>query len=42
MNPEPISRTYRFVMAACAPIVRWWGRMEVEGRRIRAHVGPSR
>ena len=28
---EPISRTYRFALAACTPIVRWWGRLEVTG-----------
>jgi 1-acyl-sn-glycerol-3-phosphate acyltransferase len=26
-----ISRTYRAAMAACTPIVRWWGRLEVSG-----------
>jgi len=32
MTPlESISRTYRFAMAACSPIVRWWGRLEVSG-----------
>ena len=40
MNPEPISRTYRFVMAVCAPIVRWWGRMEVEGVELVPTSGP--
>jgi 1-acyl-sn-glycerol-3-phosphate acyltransferase len=30
-EPEPISGAYRFVMAACGPIVRWWGRLEVTG-----------
>ena len=29
--PEPISRTYRFAMWVCTPIVRTWGRMEVTG-----------
>jgi len=29
--PEPVSRTYRFAMAVCAPILRWWGRLEVSG-----------
>lgn len=28
---EPISLTYRFVMAVCAPLVRWWGRLSVSG-----------
>ena len=40
MNPEPISRTYRFAMAACAPIVRWWGRLEVEGDEHLPTSGP--
>ncbi len=40
MKPEPISRTYRFVMAACAPIVRWWGRMVVEGAELLPTSGP--
>ena len=40
MEPEPISRTYRFVMAFCAPIVRWWGRMEVEGAELLPTSGP--
>jgi 1-acyl-sn-glycerol-3-phosphate acyltransferase len=30
-SPEGISRTYRFVMAACGPLVRRWGRLEVIG-----------
>lgn len=37
---EPISRTYRFAMAACAPIVRWWGRLEVEGADLVPTSGP--
>ena len=37
---EPISRTYRFVMAVCTPIVRWWGRMEVEGVELVPTSGP--
>ena len=40
MNPEPISRTYRFAMAACTPIVRWWGRLEVEGAEHLPTSGP--
>jgi 1-acyl-sn-glycerol-3-phosphate acyltransferase len=41
MTPEPISRTYRFAMAACAPIVRWWGRLEVEGEEHLPRSGPT-
>jgi 1-acyl-sn-glycerol-3-phosphate acyltransferase len=40
LKPEPISRTYLFVMAACAPIVRWWGRMVVEGAELLPTSGP--
>lgn len=37
---EPISRTYRFAMAACTPIVRWWGRLEVRGSELLPATGP--
>ena len=40
MEREPISRTYRFAMAACAPWAAWWGRMEVEGLEALPHSGP--
>lgn len=30
-SPEPVSPTYRLALAACAPIVRRWGRLEVSG-----------
>ena len=40
MTAEPISRTYRFAMAACAPLVRWWGRLEVEGAHFLPTSGP--
>jgi 1-acyl-sn-glycerol-3-phosphate acyltransferase len=36
----PISRTYRFAMAACSPIVRWWGRLEVSGLEHLPSDGP--
>ena len=39
-QPEQISRTYRFAMAACTPIVRWWGRLEVEGDQFLPTSGP--
>ena len=32
--PEPFTRTYRVAMAACVPIVRLWGRLEVEGLEV--------
>jgi len=38
---EPISRTYRFVMAALAPVIRWWGRLEVAGAEHLPTVGPT-
>ncbi|MDQ3729330.1 MAG: 1-acyl-sn-glycerol-3-phosphate acyltransferase [Actinomycetota bacterium] len=38
---EPISRTYRFAMAACTPIVRWWGRLEVSGAEHLPTSGPT-
>ena len=41
LEAEPISRTYRFVMAACAPVVRWWGRLEVDGAEHLPTSGPA-
>jgi 1-acyl-sn-glycerol-3-phosphate acyltransferase len=38
--PEPFTRTYRFAMAACAPM-RWWSRMEVEGVEVLPRSGPA-
>jgi 1-acyl-sn-glycerol-3-phosphate acyltransferase len=35
------SPTYRFVMAVCAPAVRWWGRLEVEGLEHLPTDGPT-
>jgi 1-acyl-sn-glycerol-3-phosphate acyltransferase len=35
-----ISRTYRVAMAACTPIVRWWGRLEVSGLEHLPTDGP--
>jgi 1-acyl-sn-glycerol-3-phosphate acyltransferase len=40
-DPEPISRTYRFVMAVLAPVVRWWGRLEVVGEEHLPRSGPT-
>src|SRR5215207_1996484 len=37
---EPISRTYRAVMAAAWPIVRWWGRLQVSGVEQLPASGP--
>ena len=38
---EPISRTYRFAMAVCAPLIRWWGRLEVAGLEHMPRSGPT-
>jgi 1-acyl-sn-glycerol-3-phosphate acyltransferase len=34
------SPTYRFVMAACTPAVKWWGRLEVSGLEHLPAEGP--
>jgi 1-acyl-sn-glycerol-3-phosphate acyltransferase len=34
------STMYRVAMAACSPIVRWWGRLEVEGLEHMPESGP--
>jgi 1-acyl-sn-glycerol-3-phosphate acyltransferase len=38
--PERISPTYRTVLALCAPIVRGWGRLEVQGLEHLPAEGP--
>jgi 1-acyl-sn-glycerol-3-phosphate acyltransferase len=35
-----MTRTYRFAMALCTPIVRWWGRLEVSGLEHLPAEGP--
>jgi 1-acyl-sn-glycerol-3-phosphate acyltransferase len=35
-----VSPTYRFVMAACTPAVKWWGRLEVSGTEHLPAEGP--
>jgi 1-acyl-sn-glycerol-3-phosphate acyltransferase len=35
-----MTRTYRFVLAVCTPIVRWWGRLEVSGLEHLPTAGP--
>jgi 1-acyl-sn-glycerol-3-phosphate acyltransferase len=35
-----VSPTYRFAMAACTPVVRWWGRLEVSGLEAMPAEGP--
>jgi 1-acyl-sn-glycerol-3-phosphate acyltransferase len=37
---EPTSRTYRFALAVCTPIVRWWGRLVVTGLEQLPASGP--
>lgn len=37
---EPISRTYRFAMSACSPVVGTWGRLEVIGEELLPASGP--
>ena len=37
---EKISTTYRVAMTACSPIVRAWGRLEVEGLDVLPAEGP--
>jgi 1-acyl-sn-glycerol-3-phosphate acyltransferase len=37
---DPISRTYRFVMAACSPVTRWWGRLAATGTEALPATGP--
>jgi 1-acyl-sn-glycerol-3-phosphate acyltransferase len=39
-QPEPITRTYRVVMAILSLIVRRWGRLEVTGREHLPESGP--
>ena len=36
----PVSRTYRWAMLACVPVVRWWGRLEVTGLEHLPTAGP--
>jgi 1-acyl-sn-glycerol-3-phosphate acyltransferase len=38
---DSVSRTYRVVMAAVAPVVRWWGRLEVVGEDALPTGGPT-
>ena len=38
--PEPFTRTSRAAMAVCVPIVRLWGRLEVEGLEVLPRGGP--
>ena len=41
MPNDNVSRTYRVVMAAVTPIVRWWGRLEVVGEDALPFDGPT-
>ena len=40
-SPEPFTLTYRLAMAVCVPIVRLWGRLEVEGLEVLPRSGPT-
>jgi 1-acyl-sn-glycerol-3-phosphate acyltransferase len=37
---EPMTRTYRAALGICNPIVRWWGRLDVEGLEHIPATGP--
>ncbi|HEX6388673.1 MAG TPA: lysophospholipid acyltransferase family protein [Solirubrobacteraceae bacterium] len=37
---EPMTRTYRFALGVCVPIVRLWGRLKVEGLEHVPAEGP--
>ncbi|MEA2154596.1 MAG: 1-acyl-sn-glycerol-3-phosphate acyltransferase [Solirubrobacteraceae bacterium] len=37
---EPMTRTYRAALGICVPIVRWWGRLEVQGAEHIPAEGP--
>lgn len=37
---EPMTRTYRFALGICKPIVRLWGRLDVEGLEHLPPEGP--
>ncbi|HWC26248.1 MAG TPA: lysophospholipid acyltransferase family protein, partial [Solirubrobacteraceae bacterium] len=37
---EPMTRTYRVALGVCAPIVRLWGRLDVEGLEHLPPAGP--
>lgn len=37
---EQLTRTYRVALGVCTPIVRWWGRLEVEGLESVPPSGP--
>lgn len=39
--PEPISRTYRVVVAVLGPAIRGWGRLEVSGAEHLPRSGPT-
>lgn len=37
---EPVSGTYRFAMTVCGPVIRRWGRLEVDGAEHLPQSGP--
>ncbi len=40
-SPEPFTLTYRTAMAVCVPLVRWWGRLQVQGLEVLPRSGPT-
>ncbi|MDT4938473.1 MAG: 1-acyl-sn-glycerol-3-phosphate acyltransferase [Pseudonocardiales bacterium] len=41
MSTDLVPRTYRLVMAVSTPVVRWWGRLEVDGEQLVPVGGPT-
>jgi 1-acyl-sn-glycerol-3-phosphate acyltransferase len=41
VSDERIPRTYRLVMAVSTPVVRWWGRLDVDGEDLIPASGPT-
>ena len=40
-TPEPFTPIYRIAMAVCYPLVKLWGRLEVEGLEVLPRGGPT-
>jgi 1-acyl-sn-glycerol-3-phosphate acyltransferase len=40
-TPEPFTPVYRIAMAVCYPLVRLWGRLQVEGLEVLPRGGPT-
>ncbi len=39
-SDDPVPRAYRLAMRVCAPVIRWWGRLEVAGLEHLPATGP--